>query len=579
MNLIARRIFATAVAMSLAPALLAQGLTERITVTYDGLLPGGNTDKSALSHDGRYVAFRSTSSHLVPGTTSIGVYVRDRQSGTTECVSLDPSGAQAPGQTATVDISADARYVVFDSTGASLAPGDTNGTYDVYRRDRATGTTVRVSQTPGGAPGNDASGPATVSPDGRFVAFLSYASDLVPGDTNGRRDVFLADVTLGTVERVSVAGFNGQSAGEPAFDPLATVQGPPVVSADGRYVVFDSRAPDLVPGDTNDRCDIFVRDRVLLTTTRVNLAPGGVESTHYSTQPSLSADGRWLAFRSAAQDLVAGDTSFGVEVFRLDLTSGITERVSVSAAGVLANAIDDAPKISADGRFVAFASVASNLVLGDIEGFIDVFRHDMLTGATTRVSVDSNGTAGNEESGFNSKIAISGDGRTVAFASFASNLTPGGGGAQLYVHEASPHAPVTYGAATPNSQGCQPTISSTGTASYGGTAPFLVRGDNLINRTRATFVRSLAPGRTPFQGATFWIGDPITREQTLPTGGNPTGIDCSGASQIDFNAVIRSGLDPSLVPGTVVHVQIVFYDRHAPFGRGATNALVFTIEP
>ena len=195
----------------------------------------------------------------------------------------------------------------------------------------------------------------------------------------------------------------------------------PTLAADGRFVAFGSDATNLVTGDTNAVSDAFVYDRVTGTTERVSVSSAGAEANGTSFAPAISADGRFVAFPSEATNLVPGDTNGVTDVFVRDRLTGTTERVSVSSAGAEANGTSFAPAISADGRFVAFPSEATNLVPGDTNGATDVFVRDRLTATTDRVSVDSAGAQANDRSDF---PAISADGSVVAFVSTATNLVP-----------------------------------------------------------------------------------------------------------------------------------------------------------
>src|SRR6185295_7492640 len=191
----------------------------------------------------------------------------------------------------------------------------------------------------------------------------------VPGDTNGASDIFVRDLVGGTTERVSIPNGSGQA------DAASYA---PSISADGRFVVFESEATNLVGGDTNNLRDIFVRDRQLGVTERVDVPTGGGEADATSYTPSISADGRFVSFGSLATDLVGGDTNGTGDVFLRDRQIGTTARVSVDSAGAQGNFVSDDPVISADGRYVAFRSYATNLVPGDTNGFTDVFVRDRI---------------------------------------------------------------------------------------------------------------------------------------------------------------------------------------------------------
>src|SRR5437016_5587381 len=240
-------------------------------------------------------------------------------------------------------------------------------------------TTERVSVTSGGTEGNGASLGSALSADGRFVAFDSAATDLVAGDTNGVSDVFVHDRQTGTTERVSVASDGTQGNGKSGLLSFAF---PPALSGDGRFVAFVSFATNLVAGDTNGATDVFVHDRQASTTERVSVAFYGTQGNDASSSPALSGAGRFVSCPSAATNLVAGDTNGATDVFVHDRQTGTTERVSVASGGTQGNGISAAPALSADGRFVAFHSTATNLVAGDTNGANDVFVHDRQASTT-----------------------------------------------------------------------------------------------------------------------------------------------------------------------------------------------------
>jgi Tol biopolymer transport system component len=383
-----------------------------IRVSHGGGEGGSDSSRPSVSAEGRYVAFASGASNLVPGDTNAqaDIFVRDTVAGTTGLVSVDSSGAQANGGCFSPSISADGRYVAFDSYATNLAQGDTNNANDIFVRDTLNNTTTRISMDSNGSQGNSDSGGASLSADGRYVAFESYSTNLVPEDTNESADIFVRDTLNNTTTRVSV-DLNGVEGDDASFGPS--------ISANGRYVAFYSNASNLVPGDTNDTRDIFVRDTLNNTTTRVSIDSIGTQGDFGSRNPSISADGRYVAFESLATNLVPGDTNDTWDVFVRDTLKGTTTCVSVDSSGILGDRISGNPSISADGRYVAFGSTSSNLVPGDTKEFQDVFVRDTMVKTTTRVSVDSNGA---EVNGDSDVPSISADGRYVAFTSYAPNL-------------------------------------------------------------------------------------------------------------------------------------------------------------
>src|SRR6476661_2769775 len=274
-------------------------------------------------------------------------------------------------------------------------------------------TITPVSVDSAGNQGNRGSTNPAISADGRFVAFYSEASNLVPEDTNGKPDIFVRDRLSNTTARVSV-----DSAGNQAN----SFSNDPSISADGRFVAFTSGASNLVPGGTNNTSDIFVRDTLTNTTTRVSVDSAGNQGNRDAYGASISADGRFVAFESNSSNLVPGDPNNRDEIFVRDLSTNTTTRVSVDSAGNLGNGYSYTPSISADGRFVAFYSDATNLVPGDTNNTYDIFVRDTLTNTTTRVSLDS---AGNQGNGYSYSPSISADGRFVAFESTTSNIVPG----------------------------------------------------------------------------------------------------------------------------------------------------------
>ncbi len=421
------------------PASAQPGVTERVSVASSGAEADSASDMPAISADGRFVAFASLATNLVPDDTndSSDIFVHDRRTDTTERVSVGRHGLQGDGNSGFVGvagypaISADGRFVAFPSDATNLVLGDTNNTTDVFVHDRRTGTTERVSvSSSGGQSDGFSEGPA-ISADGRFVAFHSNASNLVPGDDSFTDDIFVHDRLLGTTEIVSVnnAGQKGNG---------SSIR--PDISANGRFVVFSSSADNLVPGPQLFH-QVFLRDRALGRTERVSQNAAGNEGDGTSDLPVVSANGRFIAFQTNAANLI-GDGSHESHILVRDRQTGRFERASANSAGNAADQLSEQPDITADGRFVTFFSLATNLVAGDTNNRRDIFVRDRRTGRVARVSVSTDGEEGNSESTW---PKISDDGLVSAFASNAFNLVPDDTNfsGDVFVHDRRPPADLT----------------------------------------------------------------------------------------------------------------------------------------
>lgn len=347
-----------------------------------------------------------------------------------ERVSIGNGDEESDNTSTRNDISADGRYVVFASYASNLVDGDTNNYKDIFIRDRVDGTTTRVSVATGGAQGNGNSDAPRISADGTLIVFESLATNLVASDTNAKSDLFLRDWVNDTTTRISVATA-GTQANDHSFYPD--------ISSDGRYVVFQSAASNLVASDTNNVRDIFIRDTVGDTTERVSVDTAEAEADNDSMQPAVSQDGRFVAFTSMATNLVAGDNNGVTDIFLRDRTLTTTIRVSVDSVGVEADAGSAFPAIDDDGSYIAYESVATNLVQNDTNNMRDIFAYQRLTGETRRVSVATDGTEADNTSGDGvdeQSVNISADGQYVVFKSRATNLVAGdtNGVVDVFVH-------------------------------------------------------------------------------------------------------------------------------------------------
>lgn len=277
---------------------------DRASLAFDGAEAAGSSATPSLSDDGQRVAFVSYAGNLVPADANgmADVFVKT-VGGAIVRASLGDDESESIGESDSPSISADGNLVAFRSAG-DLAPGLSSGS-DIYVRDLVAETTVQASVGMGGVAADGPSQSPSLSANGRFVAFESFATNLVADDTNGEADVFVHDRVSGTTERVSV-GVNGESI---SFSVA------PRISGDGRFVTFWSPASDLVDGDINQSTDIFVRDRTTARTALVSRGWDGRQTTSYSSWSTISADGRYIAFISGGHDLAPGDTNGVQDVF------------------------------------------------------------------------------------------------------------------------------------------------------------------------------------------------------------------------------------------------------------------------
>jgi Tol biopolymer transport system component len=435
-------LVALAALAAVAAATAATGTTERVSVSGSGSQAnGGTVGRPAISADGNLVAFASAATNLVPGVTSgqDNVYARNRSTGATVLISVTPKGSEPNGSSSNPDVSADGRYVAFQTNATNLVPGVNAGGIVVF--DTATGTTTLASVAGKSKPASGSSENPSISDDGRYVAFQSNDPSLAQGlkPSGNPPYIYVRDLVA---QKTLLASVN--SAGK----PVGNFSENPVISGNGRYVAFQSANVD---GTINGTSDVFVHDLQTGSTTLVSVdSAGNPANRGDATDPSISSDGRYIAFDAAAQTLVPNDTNSAQDVFVHDMLTGQTARVSVDSAGNQANGSSDlvstGPEISADGSHVTFDSAATNLVAGDTNTCTldvynfpaagqcpDVFVHDLQTGTTTRVSVDSNG---NQADGWSNDPAIDADGSAVAFLSNATNLVPNdtNGAPDTFVH-------------------------------------------------------------------------------------------------------------------------------------------------
>lgn len=340
--------------------------TIRISNGVGGVQGNNRSQFGDLSSDGRYIVFHSEATNFVPNDTNNvwDVFFLDRITGQFERISVTTSGQQANNLSIFPDISGGGRFVSFYSQATNLVPNDTNNVDDIFLHDRLLGTTERISVSTAGDQANAASIFQDLSVDGRYTVYESEATNLVANDTNNVWDVFLYDRINQSTERISVNSAEQQGDGRSSYA---------VISTNNRYVTFVSYATNFDPDDPNPNGDIYVRDLVNGTTELISRGLNNQPSNGGSHYPVISSNGRFVAYHSESSNLVPGDTNNVADVFLYDRQTGTTKIVSLSITGQQGNDNSNIPTISDNGRFLAFHSWASNLTVGDTNGTIDVF--------------------------------------------------------------------------------------------------------------------------------------------------------------------------------------------------------------
>jgi hypothetical protein len=556
--------------------------TSTVLVSNDSAGVQGNSHSFSgtrtVSSDGRFVAFGSLATNLVAGDSNAAndVFVRDVVNGTTERASVTSAAGQAHGDSYYPSLSGDGRFVAFESLAFDIVTGDLNGLIDIFVRDRVAGTNALVSVSTGGVQSNGTSYAASISADGRFIAFHSDGTNLVTGDNNGVRDIFVRDRVNGTTLRMSTdaSGVEGNGASES-----------PSISGDGRFVAFNSVSTNLVAGDTNLTSDVFVRNRVTGAIERVSVDASGAQGNGYSSAASISGDGRYVAFQSYASNLVTGDTNGWPDIFVRDRSTGTIVCVSVDSSGNPGNDVSESCSISSDGRFIAFSSAATNLVAGDANGFPDVFVHDRISGLTERASVTPTGFDSNQESAYPS---MSADNRYVVFQSRAWNLVPvdTNGRGDVFIRDRGPQQPILYCSSSTTSNGCVASISANLNPSLTLANPCNISvasvegqksGILFYGIDNASFVPSpWAPGST----STLCVKHPTQRTPMQNSGG--TINYCNGSYLLNWNAYQTANptsLGNPWSVGSKVYAQAWFRDPMAVKSTNLSDALEMTYTP
>ncbi|QBB70032.1 hypothetical protein ELE36_06465 [Pseudolysobacter antarcticus] len=436
---------------------------------------GGDSDVPAISGNGRFVAFQSAATNLVAADNNglTDEFVRDLQTQTTTRISAIDAGTRSDGASAEASISRDGRYAVFSSLGSGLVASDSNAASDIFVVDRNTLLPLRMSVDASGVQANGASDSPAISATGAWVSFRSSASNLVSGDSNGGADIFIKNIASGTISLVSTSSIGAQSAG-------GVILGPTSLSSDGNLVVFRASDGSLVAGDNNGFEDVFVKNRSNGVTSLISASASGTIGNGNSVQAVISDDGTRVVFASDASNFAADDSNGVRDIYVKTLASGAIVRASSDASGVIGNAASSDPSISADGRFVVFASAASNLVAGDTNGNIDIFVKDLNDASITRINTTAAGAQGS--GGDCATPSISSDGRYVGFICAQSNLVAADSNAfaDAFVKDRQTGAITRVSLSAANVQADGPSAASARAIADAGLMLFTSTADNLV---------------------------------------------------------------------------------------------------
>ncbi len=563
--------------VALAQPVCAQFLTQVGTDAKGVSWPDHYYDSGigALSSNGRWLVYRDYG----------GVYRRDLETGRVDPVSVHwLTGVQAGGENASV--SDDGNLVCFETWEGSNVPGDTNFAYDVFVRDVALGTTTRVSVDPFGGQLWGASTRPTISRDGSTVVFESDDPNVVFGDFNNWRDVFVHDVETGVNELISVdpAGQAGQASphlcGTHGLIPCYWGGGSSS-SSDGRYVAFGTIAHNLVAGGTAPgRVNVFVRDRRTGVTQLVSVNDAGQPGDSHSWYPVMSGDGRYVAFMSWATNF-ASSGWFDPHAFVHDRVSGTTHWVDQSSTGTVSSGVHRFISLSGDGMWVGYTSDAWDLVPGDTNGSFDAFMTHWQSGFTRLLSRSTTGQTGFVYGG--DPIALSWDGSRSVFQSGSNALVAGAPEDQQDIFlrdERVQSVPVvSYCTAKTNSLGCQPAMSTSGICSFTLGTPFFLTSQFERSHQPAMMVWSTAPAALPFSGGFVCVQLPMHRTPLQSTGGASAANDCTGTCSYVFTP--QYAQSRGLSPGDTVYAQFWSRDPAGATARrvNASDAIAFTWAP
>ena len=561
-----RRTQILPLALLCVPALRAQDCDLKIaSLDVTGMPANNDSAGPSLSHDGRLVAYASAATDLVPGDTNgtVDCFVTDLDTGVAERISVTSTGAQANGIAWEPSISADGRHVAFLSYATNLDPKDTDAYQDVYVHDRVLKTTTLVSERYGSGAKAAGCPSLSISADGRWVAFLCTDNDVLPGVLGW--NIFVRDTTLAATDLASVG-------------PAGEVEGgggaEPTISGDGRFVVFQNNKLSWGNAGPGAQSALWLRDRVLGTTTAITVTAGGELADCGFGSPALSHDGRYAAFWSCSSNLLPPDQPHGIyDIVRWDRITGEFRTVSKTYTGGGLASQSQHPGISADGTKVVYSTYAIGVTPGP-QISPSPYLVDLETDTTRCVLWNPAGDIANQSS---LDASISGDGRTVAFDSYASNLVRGitTNATQVYVRSCDKALPMAYCSPTKGTTGCTMRIGSKGDPSASAGSGFEVRVEHGPTQAPTLlYYGNSGPWGAFLVSGWMCVKSPVKRATAGTTGGAAA---CDGSWSLDFNSFVASGVDPALAPGAVVHLQA--WARNGLGNGQVSDALAFVLEP
>jgi Tol biopolymer transport system component len=479
------------------------------------------------------------------------------------------TNAEANGRSIRPSISADGRYVAFQTLAY-----DANTAWDVYVYDRLTSSLACVSVNVTGAPA-EGTLPA-ISANGRFTAFMSYTTNHVPNGAGWLEEhrVYVHDRQSGSIELVSVDATGSNPADGPSMWPA--------ISADGKFVTFCSEGTNLVPGVTSNVGNLFRRDRVAGTTILVSQSTSGAEGNARCDNSAISDDGRCVAFESFASNLVATDTNNAPDVFLRDCVAGTTILVSGSIVrpGDSGDALSDNPWISADGRFVVFHSLASDLAFGDLNGLADVYLYDRERNVNARASLDCGGVDPDDSSDL---PRMSPDGRWIVIQSRARDLVSpphSSSTTDVFVRDACVWPAVNYCTAGISSSICVPGMSASGSPCVSATSGFVLTCTGLEGQRFGLIFYGVS-GRLAMpwgaQSSSYLCVAPSIQRTPAQSSGGTAGT-CTGAISVDWPGFLAGNpyaLGAPFSGGEVVQAQCWYRDPPAPRTTNLSDAIEF----